>query len=86
MKEFFEKCADAGCVVVPVKTYSGYGADENIHAEQFTGIRFAALGFDNEAVGPDYWFMIDQGKTGLANLYETPEAALAAFVAKRPND
>jgi hypothetical protein len=65
-------------VVLPVEVHSGYNADGNTDETTKVGIRYAALCFDNEAVGPDYWFMIDESQVGLENLYETPEAALEA--------
>lgn len=78
MPDFWERCVAAGCVVVPVNVYSDY-VDGNLHESKFQGIRFAALPFDNDAVGPDYWFMIDESQRGLENLCATPEEALQAY-------
>ncbi len=81
-RDFWIRCVNARCVIVPVPTYSAYGDDGNTHAEQFTGLKFAALPFDDKAVGPDYYFMIEEGQTGSDRLYATPEDALVACEAK----
>lgn len=75
--EFWESCAAAECVILPVKCYSGYGADGNLDESKLIGIRYAALKFDNYAVGPDYWFMIDESQVGMDQLFETPQDAFA---------
>jgi len=81
MPDFWERCVAAECVVIPVRLYSDY-TDGNLDEAKFQGIRFAALSFSNEAVGPDYWFMIDESQSGLENLYATPEEALEAHKGK----
>ena len=78
-KNFWSRCANAGCVIAPVRTYSTYNAEGNIAPEYFVGIKYAALSFCDEAVGPDYYIEIEEGQTGLERLYATPEEALAAF-------
>lgn len=55
MTDFFERCAAAGCFVVPVKVYSDY-VDENIDESKFVGIRFAVLKLgDNILDAPWPW-------------------------------
>lgn len=76
--DFWERCVAAGCVVLPVKVYSAY-VDGNLHPSTYLGVRYAALQLDNSAVGPDYWFMIDDGSSGLHSLFDSPQAALDAF-------
>ena len=76
---FWQRCRDARCVVVPVPVYSKYGADGNTHQADFVGFRFAALRFDDEAVGPDYYIQIEEGQTGRDRLFGTAEEALAAY-------
>jgi hypothetical protein len=76
--DFWDRCYAAGCVVVPAQVYSGYvGGD--LHPSTRIGLRFCALPVENCAVGPDYWFMIDESSTGIENLFESPNAALEAF-------
>ena len=75
---FWLRCVNARCVIVPVPTYSQYGEDGNTHQEHFVGIRYAVLPFDDQAVGPDYYIMIEDGQTGADRLYGTPDEALAA--------
>jgi hypothetical protein len=75
---FFERCVRAGCVVAPVCVYSQWGADGNIDARYFVGLRYAALDLESDVVGPDYYFSIDDGQTGEDRLYLSPEAALVA--------
>ncbi|HQR20043.1 MAG TPA: hypothetical protein PKV98_04210 [Burkholderiaceae bacterium] len=82
MQNFWDKCASSGCVVVPVMTYSGYGPDGNTHEEQFTGVKYFALPVDNVAVGPDYWFMLEEASSGSEG-HETPDAALEHFLSTR---
>ena len=79
--EFWLRCVNARCVIVPVPTYSQYCSDGNTGPEYFTGIRYAAIRFDDQAVGPDYHIHIEEGQTGLERLYITPEDALAAHEA-----
>jgi hypothetical protein len=83
-KRIWTLCADARMVVVPVHAYSDYGKDGNVSQEMYRGVRFAALPFNNDAVGPDNWFMIDAAHTG--PLFLTPEEALAAAVEKQAKD
>ena len=78
-EHFWNRCIAAQCFVLPVRLYTQYGDDGNLHDEYFVGIRFAALPFENEAVGDEYWFMIEEGQSGLDKLYKTPEEALQAF-------
>lgn len=78
MSDFWERCVVAGCVIAPVPTYSEY-VDGNVEQTKFIGLRYAAFPFNECAVGPDYWIMIDEGQAGLDKLYNTPEAALEAF-------
>lgn len=77
-KTFWLRCVNARCVIVPVPTYSQYGDDGNTHQENFFGIRYAALPFDDQAVGPDFYIYIEEGQKGDARLYSTPEEALLA--------
>jgi hypothetical protein len=81
-KNFWEQCVKAGCVVIPIKTYSKYADGYSLNDEQFVGIKFAALHFNNEAVGPEYCFMIDESQKGEHKLYDTPHEALMAFIIK----
>lgn len=73
---FWWRCAELGIVVVPVIAYSQYGEDGNTHQEHKQGLRFAPLRGDLIAIGPDYWFMVDDVHTGA--LHDTPDAALRA--------
>lgn len=79
--EFWGKCADSSCVVVPVKVYSKYNESGNLSESDFVGIKYTALFIDNEIVAPDYWIMVDNMQDGLQNYFETPEDALANFCA-----
>ena len=76
--DFWSRCVKAGCAVVPVPTYSGYGPDGNTHAEQFIGLKFSAFDFGEDAVGPDYYVGLEVHQIGFERLYETPEEALRA--------
>ena len=76
--DFWLRCVSARCVIVPVPTYSQYGSDGNTHQEHFLGVRYAALPFDDQAVGPDFYIYIEEGQTGDARLYGTSEDALLA--------
>ena len=82
-QEFWLRCVNARCIVVPVPTYSQYGEDGNTHQEHFIGIRYATFAFDERAVGPDYWVMIEEGQNGAEHLYSTPDEALAAREARK---
>ena len=82
---FWLRCVKARCLVAPVPTYSQYGEDGNIHQDHFVGILYAALPFDEQAVGPDYYIYIEEGQADYSRLYSTPEAALAAAERARPN-
>lgn len=76
--DFWERCVDAGCVVVPIKVYSGYvGGD--IHPSTYVGIRYVAMEFSDVAIGPDYWTMIDEAVDGEENFHASPLEALQAF-------
>lgn len=77
-KDFWERCVKAGCVIVPVKVYSGY-VNGDLDESTCLGIRYAALEFGDVAVAPEYWFMIDESSSGSENLHETPIAALETF-------
>jgi hypothetical protein len=81
LESFFLKCVAKRCIVVPVPTYAQWGTDGNINEQYFTGIRYVALPFDEQAVSPDYYIYIEEGQTGYENLYSTPEDALGAYVA-----
>ena len=77
--DFWQRCYLAGCVVAPVMAYSGYGKDGNIDQQLALGLRFAALPFDGDACGPDFYVLIEEAQTGSDRLYDTPEDALSAF-------
>ncbi len=79
-KDFWERCVEVGCVIAPVPVYSGYGPDGNTHPEDFIGIRFVALDFGTDAVGPDYYFGIEEHHSGADVFYETPDEALQAWI------
>lgn len=79
MEDFWIRCVKAGCVIAPVKVYSQYNDDGNIDGVNFVGIRFAAFSFDSEAVGPEYYIMIETWQAGVDYLYNTPEDALISY-------
>ena len=74
IEDFMRRCAEAGCVVVPVKAYSRYNAAGNLDESDYIGIRYSVRETDSDAVGPDSWFMVDE--CGCAD-FESAEAALA---------
>jgi hypothetical protein len=76
--DFWKRCYEARCVIVPVMVYSDY-VDGNLHPSKLVGLRYAALQFEGDAVGPHYWFMIDDGNSGAENLFESPLQALEAY-------
>ena len=81
---FWQECADLGCVVVPVRAYSRYNEAGNLSDEYFIGLRFAALRtHDNEAaLDGDAFYMVDECITGRESFHGAPEEALAAFKAE----
>lgn len=82
--DFWQRCVDASVAVLPVRVFSKYGDDGNVHDADFVGIRFVALPFGQEAVGPDFYVCIEEGCTGMENLHASPDEALAAAVKARP--
>lgn len=81
LEEFFSRCLTAGCFVTVVRAYSQYNDAGNTSAEYCIGVRYAAMeNKDGTAVAPDNFFMVEECHTG--PLYETPEAALAAWERK----
>ena len=79
--ELMEKCADYGCVVIPVKLYSDWGDDGNIDESKFEGVYYTVLESSSlYAVGQDYWIMIDDSQEGRENYYKTPQEAFSAFL------
>ena len=77
--DFWVRCVNAQCVVIPVKVYAKYNEKGNLSEADFIGVRFAALPFSHGATGPEYWFMIDEGQSGEKGLYGTPNEALCAY-------
>lgn len=77
--DFWLRCVNARCAVVPVSTYSQYDENGNVHQDNSIGIRFAALPCDEHAVGPDYYVMMESWQSGLNHLYSTPEEAISAY-------
>lgn len=84
MESVWDLCVRLGCVVVPIRVYSQYGDDGNVSEQYFTGLKFRALPFQEEAVGPDYYFGIEEhvalGDDQLDEFFhDTPEAAVIAY-------
>lgn len=77
--EFWLRCLKAGCVVVPLRVYSRYNAAGNTSEGDFVGLKFVALPFDGEAVGPDFYFGIEHHMSGDYPMFDTPEEALAEY-------
>ena len=77
--DFWDRCAAAGCVVVAVRSYSRWNDAGDIDEGFFTGVKFTTLTGELTAVGPGYWFMVDDQVAGLENYHSTPEDALIAF-------
>jgi len=76
--DFWLRCTKAKCVVLPVPTYVPSTRDDY----KYLGLRYAAVPFDWEATGPDYFVSIKQHQSGIAKLYKTPEDAIAGFLKK----
>lgn len=83
VEEFLKRCAQARCVVLPVNVYTEY-VDGNLHPSKLEGLKYAALQFEGDAVGPDYWFMIEEACTGRGRLFDTAMEALAAYERRKP--
>jgi hypothetical protein len=75
MTDFWQRCADAGCVIVPVNYYhEGYDDfDELVGSPE---LRFSAIKVFSSEVTPEYGVQVDDWSLGF---YDTPEAALEAF-------
>jgi len=80
--DFLKQCADNGIVIVPVKLYFRYGADGNVHEEDFSGYRFVVMNNDNWVVPDEKYLnrsfvMVDDSERDLNKFYQTPEEALS---------
>jgi len=78
--DFWQRCADANCVVLPVRAFRKWGP---MRGEGFIGLMFAAVEFDGEAAGPEFYFGLEQHVAGFDKLHPTPEAALQAYIATK---
>jgi len=76
---FWQRCVDAECVVVPVIAFSGYGKDGNYDPALSMGIRYAAQPVHSFPVAPDFFFMVDECSAGEDKLYSSPTSALEAY-------
>ncbi len=74
---FFDECAEAGCVVVPVRVYSSWDERE-ANPNDFV-MMFYAFQYNSDSVGPDYYIELEENHEGINGLCDTPEAALAEF-------
>ena len=77
--DFWTRCAAAGCIVVAIRLYSRYNEAGDFDEADFIGVKFTTLKADLTAVGPGYWFMVDDQAAGLGNYHSTPDDALIAF-------
>ena len=77
--DFLKECFEAGCIIVPIELYSHYNNEEDTSYKDSEGIKYIAIETEPDAVGPDYWWMIDISISGRDNYYDTPEEALNAF-------
>lgn len=80
--DFWQRCVELDCIVVPVQVYTDWGPDGNLDPSKFVGVRYTAIEGDKVAVGPDYWFDIEEYPCGIERMCETPEAALTEYVAR----
>ncbi len=78
---FWQRCINAGCVIVPVVMYSNWGEDGNEDESKRLGLRFAALPCDDCTVvaSGGAYFMLDEQITGAERYHDTPQEALDAY-------
>jgi len=78
--DFWQRCIDAYCVVIPVKAYSEWGADGDYDENKLIGIKFVVVRNEYRVVkSDDNFYMIDEMTT---ELHDTPEDALQAWIDK----
>lgn len=78
--EFFQKCSDAGCAVIPVPLYHKYNdTGDPLHPDNYLGLFYAAVPFTDHAVDTERYFMIEEHFAGSEALKGTPEEALRWF-------
>ncbi len=75
---FWQRCVNAGCVVVPLAAYSDY-VDGNTHPSRYVGLRYVALPSGADVVLSCGFFMLDESVKGWENYYLTPTEALKAY-------
>jgi hypothetical protein len=78
--DFWKKCIDNRCVIVPVQVYSQYDETGNESERFYVGMKFIALRSDPETVGPDYYYQIDESSTTKESLFDSPEDALNSHI------
>ena len=81
--DIWEKCVLNDCVIVPVKVYAKYNEEGNVSDCDYIGIKYVVMPFEDEAVGPEYYCMLDEMIAGNENYYNTPEDALNSFINKK---
>ena len=78
--DFWESCAEAYCVVAPIKLYSTYNPEGNLSDKNLIGIKYVAFQFDNGAPLDDFYVDIEERTSDTTHIFDTPEEALWDFM------
>ena len=84
-ESIWEFCAREGIVVIPLQIYQKWGADGNIHCEDYLGVRFIALysSFSKVVVSPgDFYYQIEESAADPNRIAETPWGAVEKLLGK----
>lgn len=79
--DFWQRCVDSGCVIIPVRTYrdvEGFN-DDGYSNTQCLGVKFLAFPISEPfTIGSAYW-QIDTAVSN-ATVFDTPEKALEDWI------
>ena len=74
---FWQRCVDAECVIVPVKVYARFTESGHLSNDDLIGIKYGIIEQEVWVAGPDFYYYISHQDAGPDWMHDTPELALA---------